>query len=62
MLGNVAVVKILYAEVVDDLQEVGKIEQGKVKPVIAGWYRILNRSVNAKNVKWLDQQVDTQQE
>jgi hypothetical protein len=53
-LSYVSVIEILNAEIIDNLKKESEVEERKVNTVVAGSYRILYRSINAKDVKWLD--------
>ena len=56
------VVEILNPEIVQDLKQVGKIEQREIQPVIAFGQSILHREVDTENKKRLDQDIDQDQE
>ena len=62
MLADVAVVEILNAEVVQDLEQVGNVEQRKIQAIVAVGHAVLYRQINAEDKKRLDQQVDKNQE
>jgi hypothetical protein len=57
----VAVVKTLYPEIIDDLTQVGQVQQGKIQPVLIA-KAVLDTQINTKNKKWFYQYVDKNQE
>lgn len=58
VLGNALVVEILDAQVVDNLEQKGEVEQYEVDAVITWRYGVLHHPLNAEQVKRLDQPVD----
>ena len=61
MLTDVPVVVVLDAEVAENLEQIGKIQQGKVDAVFRT-NLVLHRKVDPENKKRLYQQVDKEQE
>jgi len=55
--GYFTAVEILYAQVKDDGENEGKIEQDEESAIGHGTYCILNRNINAKSIYRFDQQV-----
>jgi len=62
MLGNIAVVEIGDAEIKQDVEEKGEIEQVHVKSVIRQPDRVLHRAVDPEDPEGLDQEVQEQQQ
>jgi hypothetical protein len=61
VLTDVSVVKTLYPEIIDDLTQVGQVQQGKIQPVLIA-QAVLDTQINTKNKKWFYQYVDKNQE
>ena len=61
MLGNVSVIVILDAEIIDDLQKISEIKEREIKAVGFFSDHILDDPVDSKNIKGLDQQIDCNQ-
>ena len=61
MLADEAVVESLDTEIVQNLENEGKIEQGEIQAVI-GPYPVLHREVDAEDKKGLNQYIDKDQE
>ena len=58
--GDVAGVEVGYAQVQQDVEDIGKVEYGKVEPVLHGAHGILHPCLNAQNPEGLDEQVEQQ--
>lgn len=58
MLRDIAVIKILNSEIVDNLKKKGKIEEREVNTVLARCDRILDRAVDSKDIERFDQEID----
>ena len=58
MLSNIAVVVILKPEIIDDLEDEGKVKEGVIQAVILFSHGVLNRSINSKQVERFDQKID----
>lgn len=61
MPADVAVVEALNAEIIDDLKNIGQVQQREIKPVIRS-NAVLHRQVDPENERRFDQQVDKNQE
>ena len=62
VLGDVAAVEVGDAEVEEDIEEVGEIEERLVGAVGGVAEQVLHLAVDAENPEWLHQQVEKQQE
>ena len=61
MTSDVSAVETVNSKVIKNLQQIGEIQQCKVNSISFSTNSILNSSVNTKNKKWLDQQIDRNQ-
>ena len=61
MPGNLTAVKTLNTKVKDDRKNQGKIQQDVEITILHRSHGILNRNINAKGIKWFDQQVEEKQ-
>ena len=61
MLGNIPVIVVGDSHIEQYVQNHGKIEQRKVKPVTLVTHKVLHRAINPKNPEWLYQKVEEKQ-
>ena len=60
MLGNVAGVEVGDTEVEEDVEDVGKVEDGEIETVFIGSHGVLNPCFDAQNPEGFDEQVEEQ--
>lgn len=59
--GDKAIVEVLNPKVIDELKEVNKAKEIKVKTIALRANYILNTHVDSKDIKWFDHQIDEDQ-
>jgi hypothetical protein len=60
VLRDIFIVKVGDANIEQDIQKQREIKQGKVHPVTLISHHILNCSVDSKNPKWFDYQIESE--
>lgn len=57
MLCNIPVVEIGDSDIQQDVEDHGKIEEGKIKAITFSTNHILNSAVDTQHPEWFDQKV-----
>lgn len=62
VLSDIFIIEIGNTKIKQDIKNKGKVKNCKIESKILSSHNVLNRSVNAKNIKGFNQQVKQQQE
>ena len=54
MLCDIAIIKVLYPKIDDDLEQISEVEQGEIHTVGGRSYLVLHTAVNSEDEKRLD--------
>jgi len=61
MLCNIAVIVACYPNIEKDIQDHRKIKQCEIQPKILVAHKVLNRTVDSKNIEWFYQNIEEKQ-